>query len=151
MMNLADPTWAWYKSVNFYLVLAFGFGTYLLWGFIYEAVLAEHGKKYVTAATEIEIKDLKVKIRQIEKEVIDLKKQLSDLQKEFEGLKIEIESLRKELDAAALRPEELLRNMENFYAGWLGFLNGISESNLQKASCEAVYKTFNQSLRQQLN
>ena len=53
MMGISDSGWAWYKSVNFYLVLAFGFATYLLWGFIYEAAIKEHEKKNVNAKTMI--------------------------------------------------------------------------------------------------
>jgi len=151
LMGIADDSWAWYKSVNFYLVLAFGFGTYMLWGFIYEAVLNEHSKKNVNARIEIEIKGLKKRIREIENEIISSQKEMSELQKQIDGLKLEIEKLKKDLDAVLLKPEELLRNMENFYAGWLGFLNGLSENHIQKPICEEIYKTFHQSLKEQLN
>jgi hypothetical protein len=151
LMGIADQDWVWYKSVNFYLVLAFGFGTYMLWGFIYEATLSEHSKKNVNARVEIEIKGLKKRIREIENEIIAAKKGLSEMQNQIDGLKLEIGRLKKDLDTAMLKPEELLRNMENFYAGWLGYLNGISENNIQKPTCEQIYRTFNQSLKQQLN
>ena len=151
LMGVADADWAWYKSVNFYLVLAFGFGTYMLWGFIYEATLSEHAKKNVNARAEIEIKGLKKRIREIEYEIIAAKKELSDMQKQIDGLRLEIEKLKKDLDTALLKPEELLRNMENFYAGWLGYLNGISENNILKPNCDQVYMTFHQSLKEQLN
>lgn len=151
MMGIADPDWVWYKSVNFYLVLAFGFGTYLLWGFIYEAVMKEHSKKNVNVRVELEIKALKKRIREIENEILAAKKEMSEMQKQIDGLKLEIEKLKKDLEAVLLKPEELLRNMENFYAGWLGYLNGISETNANKSSCEQIYKTFHQSLKTQLN
>ena len=150
MMGIADPDWVWYKSVNFYLVLAFGFGTYLLWGFIYEAVMKEHSKKNVNVRVELEIKALKKRIREIENEILAAKKEMSEMQKQIDSLKLEIEKLKKDLEAALLKPEELLRNMENFYAGWLGYLNGISETNANKSSCEQIYKTFHQSLKTQL-
>ena len=149
MMGVADATWVWYKSVNFYLVLAFGFGTYLLWGFMYEAAITENEKKNVNAKTEIEIKGLKKRIRELENEIISQKENIKELQKEIDGLKIEIESLKKQLEQASLKPEELKRNMEHFYAGWLGFLNGSNNNN--KISCESIYKQFRESLNQQLN
>ena len=151
LMGVADLGWVWYKSVNFYLVLAFGFGTYMLWGFIYEATLSEQSKKNVNARVEIEIKWLKKRIREIEFEIIAAKKELSAMQKQIDSLRLEIEKFKKDLEAALLKPEELLRNMENFYAGWLGYLNGFSENNMQKPYCEAIYKTFQQSLKEQLN
>lgn len=151
MMGIADTTWVWYKSVNFYLVLAFGFGTYLLWGFIYEASLTEHEKKNVNAKAEIEIKGLKKRIREIENEIIAKQADIMELQKQIDALKIEIEGLKKQLDQASLKPEELRRNMEQFYAGWLVFLNGTNEVNSHKESCAAIYKQFQESLKQQLN
>ena len=151
MMGIADPTWVWYKSVNFYLVLAFGFGTYLLWGFIYEATLAEHEKKNVNAKAEIEIKGLKKRIREIENEIISNKANMVELQKQIDSLKIEIEVLKKQLEQASLKPEELRRNMEQFYAGWLVFLNGTNELNINKESCENIYKQFQESLNLKLN
>ena len=142
MMGIADPTWVWYKSVNFYLVLAFGFGTYLLWGFIYEASLTEHEKKNVNAKAELEIKGLKKRIREIENEILLCHADILDLQKQIDSLKIEIEALKKQLDQASLKPEELRRNMEQFYAGWLVFLNGTNELNVNKELCVNVYKQF---------
>ena len=62
MMGVADNGWIWYKSVNFYLVLTFGFGTYLLWGFLYEAAIKENEKKNVSAKGEIDIKGHKTKL-----------------------------------------------------------------------------------------
>ena len=151
MMGIADTTWVWYKSVNFYLVLAFGFGTYLLWGFIYEASLTEHEKKNVNAKAEIEIKGLKKRIREIENEIIALQADIVELQKQIDSLKIEIEGLKKQLEQASLKPEELRRNMEQFYAGWLVFLNGTNELNINKASCVTIYRQFQESLKLQLN
>jgi hypothetical protein len=73
MVGVPDLDWAWYTSINFYLVLAFGFGTYLLCGILYESALAEHNKKKVNASVELEIIGLKAKIRELEKEIITQK------------------------------------------------------------------------------
>ena len=146
MMGIADTDWAWYKSVNFYLVLAFGFGTYLLWGFMYEAAIKEHEKKNVNAKAEIEIKGIKKRIREVENEIIRHKQEINELQKLVDALQLVIESLKKDLEKAMAKPETLLRNMENFYAGWLQFLNGSNNSETKRMSCESIYKNFHQSL-----
>lgn len=151
MMGIADTSWIWYKSVNFYLVLAFGFGTYLLWGFMYEAALTEHEKKNVNAKAEIEIKGLKNRIREVENEIIIQKENIKELQKQIDAIKIEIDGLKKQLEQASLKPEELRRNMEHFYSGWLAFLNGSAENNDKKDSCATIYKQFQESLNYQLN
>lgn len=151
MVGVADKDWVWFKSINFYLVLAFGFGTYLLWGLIYEAALHEHEKKNINAKVEIEIIGLKEKIRELEKEIIAQKEMTKNMQKQIDALKLEIEKLRKQMEQSSLRPEELKRNMEHFYAGWLAYLYGINEHNPKLVPCESVYKTFQESINTQLN
>lgn len=146
MMGIADAGWTWYKSVNFYLVLAFGFGTYMLWGFMYEAAIKEHEKKNVNAKTEIEIKNIKKRIREIEDEIIRHKQEITELQKLVDALSLAIENLKKDLEKALTKPETLLRNMENFYAGWLQYLNGSNNNETKRMNCEAIYKNFHQSL-----
>lgn len=146
MVGVADADWVWYKSINFYLVLAFGFGTYLLWGILYEAALTEHEKKNINARVEIEIIGLKGKIRELEKEIIAQKEIVKEMQKQIDALKLEIEKLKKQMEQAFLRPEELKRNMEHFYAGWLAYLHGISEQNSKLIPCESVYRKFQESI-----
>ena len=144
MMGVADEGWIWFKSVNFYLVLSFGFGTYLLWGFMYEAAHTEHDKKNVNAKAEIEIKGMKKRIREIENEIIGQKKEINELQKIIEELKLAIEKLKKDLEEALMKPETLLRNMENFYAGWLQYLNNTTGNEGKIQTCETIYKNFHQ-------
>lgn len=144
MMGVADEGWVWFKSVNFYLVLSFGFGTYLLWGFLYEAAHHEHDKKNVNAKAEIEIKGMKKRIREVENEIIGQKKEMGELQKMVDALKLAVESLKKDLEAALMKPETLLRNMENFYAGWLQYLNNTTGNEGKIQACETIYKNFHQ-------
>ncbi len=146
MMGIGDSEWGWFKSVNFYLVLAFGFGTYMLWGFIYEAAIKENEKMNVNAKTEIEIKGIKKRIREIENEIIKHKQEISELQKLIDSLRLTIEDLKKDLERALTKPETLLRNMENFYAGWLNYLNGSNSNENKKMTCETIYKNFHQML-----
>lgn len=142
MMGIADANWIWYKSVNFYLVLAFGFGTYMLWGFIYEAAIKEYGKKDISIRVQIEIKGIKKRITELENEIIGHKSEIGDLQKQIDVLKFTIENLQRHLETALTRPDTLLRNMENFYAGWLQYLNGTSNNESKIIACENIYKGF---------
>jgi hypothetical protein len=50
------------------------------------------------------------------------------------------------MEQSSLRPEELKRNMEHFYAGWLAYLHGISEQNAKLIPCEVIYKQFHESI-----
>ena len=151
MIGRPDTDWAWYKSINFYLVLTFGFGTYILWGFLYEAAIAEYQKKNVNASAQIEIISLKKQIRLLENEIILEKEKIKELEKKIEALNKEIETLKKQKEYDSLRPEELRRNMEHFYSGWLRYLLGANEKNINKEPCEVIYKKFQESLNISLN
>ena len=151
MIGRPDTDWAWYKSINFYLVLTFGFGTYILWGFLYEAAIAEYQKKNVIASAQIEIISLKKQIRLLENEIILEKEKIKELEKKIEALNKEIETLKKQMEYDSLRPEELRRNMEHFYSGWLRYLLGANEKNINKEPCEVIYKKFQESLNISLN
>lgn len=151
MVGMGDAGWIWYKSINFYLVLVFGFCVYLLWGLIYEAAMGEASRKNIHAVTQQEIKGLKVKISKLEKEMQKDKKDIKDLQKQIDKLVLEIAELKKSLEISQLNPEQLLRSLENFYNGWLAYLLGLSESHEKKAICESVYTQFRQSLTAKMN
>ncbi len=144
MMGIADPSWTWYKSVNFYLVIVFGFVAYILFGFMYEAVMKEWAKRNINAVVELEIKNLKSIIRSLEKEIIQHKVELKDLKKQIDALLLSIKNLTKELERVLTRPETLKRNMENFYAGWLHYLNGSDALEARKFECDKIYQSFNQ-------
>ena len=57
-----------------------------------------------------------------------------------------IESIKKDLERALTKPETLLRNMENFYAGWLQYLIGSAGFESKRIACESIYKDFHQAL-----
>jgi len=151
MIGRADNEWAWYKSINFYLVLTFGFGTYILWGVLYESAIAEYQKKNLTATANIEISSLKNQIRILENEILTEREKIKDLEKQIEALNKEIVAIKKELEYTTQRPEELKRNMEHFYSGWLRYLLGANENNAKKDSCDMVYKRFQDSINISLN
>ncbi|MBK9023822.1 MAG: hypothetical protein IPL69_07575 [Saprospiraceae bacterium] len=144
MMGIEDPSWIWYKSINFYLVIVFGFVAYILFGIMYEAVMKEWSKRNINAVVELEIKNLKSIIRGLEKEIIQHKVELKELKKQVDELILLIKNLTKELERVLTKPETLKRNMENFYAGWLTYLNGSEALEERKFECDRIYQRFNQ-------
>ena len=121
----------------------------MLWGFLYEASIQEYGKRNLDAKTEIEINGIKAQVRILENEIIQLKKDISELQNLIDTLILVIENLKKQLEIAVTKPETLLRNMENFYAGWLQYLNGFNGNETKRTTCEGIYRGFHQSLNTQ--
>jgi len=92
----------------------------------------------------LEIKNLKSIIRGLEKEIIQHKVELKELKKQVDELILLIKNLTKELERVLTKPETLKRNMENFYAGWLTYLNGSEALEERKFECDKIYQRFNQ-------
>lgn len=146
MMGLADATWKWYTSVNFYLVLAMGFGVYLVWGFLFEQALHEHDKKNMQLMANLEIKRLKAQLKLLEAALMAIHENVTRLETQIKQLVDEINHLQKQMDHALLNPDELLRNLESFYSGWLQYISG-RETNLQQANhCNDVFLNYRKEL-----
>lgn len=142
MAGLPDADWKFYASINFYLVLLFGFCAYLVWGTMYELILKEKTKKNTDIKAEIIITDLKKKLGDQKLELQQMQTRIKELEGEINGIKLQLEKLRKDLEAAMVNPDELARNLQSFYKGWLQYLNGSSELQAQKVQCEAVFTEF---------
>jgi branched-subunit amino acid transport protein len=142
MAGVADENWSFLTSINFYLVLAFGFVAYLVWGYMYDLMLKEKNKKNAEVCAELVIKDLKNKIRKQKKLIADLNAKVLDLECRVNMLQEKIEELKKELDKAMLNPDLLSQNLTSFYMGWRQFLNGSPDFDSKKDECEQVYNEF---------
>ena len=142
MAGIADADWNFLTSINFYLVLAFGFLAYLVWGYLYELMLKERNKKNAAITAALVIKDLKAKIRKQKDFIADLKATVLDLESKVKTLEEKMEELKKELDKAMLNPDLLSQNLTSFYMGWRQFLNGSPDFDSKKDECEQVYNEF---------
>jgi hypothetical protein len=142
MMRMPDQDWFFLTSSNFYIVLVFGFGAYMLWGFLFEACIQEWQKRDMQANLQIEIEGIKRKIQELELQIIDLRKAINEMQQQIAGVKLRIEHLKNSLENTLLKPSTLLRNMENFYAGWLHFLNSTNSKAELLYSCDNIFKSF---------
>ena len=90
MAGVPDADWKFYNSINFYLVLLFGFCAYLVWGQMYEMVIKEKSKKNTDIKAEIiinglketmkeqkqDLQQLEVRVKQLEAEIAIIKQQL---------------------------------------------------------------------------
>jgi len=146
MAGLPDADWKFYTSINFYLVLLFGFCAYLVWGTMYELLLKEKSKKNTDIKAEIMIADLKKRLGDQKQELQQLQTRIKELESDVNTIKLQLEKLRKDLETAMVNPDELARNLQSFYKGWLQYLNGSSELQVQKVQCEVVFADFMSSL-----
>ncbi|WP_232804633.1 hypothetical protein [Salegentibacter maritimus] len=142
MAGIAGDDWNFLTSINFYLVLAFGFVAYLVWGYMFDLMLKEKNKKNAEISAALVIKDLKTKIRKQKDLIADLKATVLDLESRVNMLEEKMEELKKELDKAMLNPDLLSQNLTSFYMGWRQFLNGSPDFDSKKEECEKVYNEF---------
>lgn len=146
MMNMADEGWKWYASINFYLVLAFGFGGYMVWGLLYEAAIAEKGKKNVEVRGKVLIDALKDKIRKLAEEIEELRQRAIGFENEMNRLRLEIGQMTRSMERTLINPQQLLQYYEAFYNGWLRYVNQLPNKEQMRASCEEVLLGCRQSI-----
>jgi hypothetical protein len=142
MAGMPDLEWNFYTSINFYLVLLFGFAAYLVWGFTFEMMINEKIKKSKEIKASILIKGLKKQISELKENIVKLDEKIKLLEGQIQILKQQIEKLKRNLESAMQNPDELSRNLTSFYLGWRQFLNGSSEFDEIKIECENTYNNF---------
>ncbi len=142
MAGMADENWYFLTSINFYLVLVFGFLVYLLWGYMYELMIKEKNKKNAAVCAEIIIKGLKKEIRELKNNIKTLEAKVIELESKIDTLQQRIEQMKKDLEKAMINPDLLSQNLTSFYMGWRQFLNGSEDFETKKVDCENAYQEF---------
>ena len=147
MAGVADADWCFYSSINFYMVLLFGFCAYLVWGYMFEMMLKEKNKKTGDARAALIIKGLKEEIKILKNELQILEAKIIELETQIKNILSQLEQLKKDLESRMLNPDALSQNLTSFYMGWRQYLNG-TDLSLEKVKCE---ETFNDFMQAQFN
>lgn len=144
MAGVADAEWSFYTSINFYMVLLFGFCAYLVWGYMFEMMLKEKNKKTGDIKAALIIKGLKEEIKTLKSELQVLETKIIELETQIKSILSQLEQLRKDLEGRLLNPDVLSQNLTSFYMGWRQYLNG-TDLSLEKVKCEETFNDFIQS------
>lgn len=147
MAGVADADWCFYTSINFYMVLLFGFCAYLVWGYMFEMMLREKRKKNGDVKASLIIKGLKEDIKTLKSELSVLESKIIEFEAQIKIILSQLEQLKKELENRMLNPDALSQNLTSFYMGWLQYLNGTDLTS-EKVRCE---ETFNDFMQAQFN
>lgn len=143
MAGVADADWSFYSSINFYMVLLFGFCAYLVWGYMFEMMLKEKNKKTGDARAALIIKGLKEEIKILKNELQILEAKIIELETQIKNILSQLEQLKKDLESRMLNPDALSQNLTSFYMGWRQYLNG-TDLSLEKVKCEETFNDFMQ-------
>jgi hypothetical protein len=147
MAGVADSEWNFYSSINFYMVLLFGFCAYLVWGYMFEMMLKEKNKKTGDVRAALMIKGLKEEIKILRSELEMLETKIIELETQIKTIISQLEQLKMDLENRMLNPDALSQNLTSFYMGWRQYLNG-TDLSLEKDRCEG---TFNEFIQTQFN
>jgi hypothetical protein len=142
MAGIADADWHFYSSINFYMVLLFGFCAYLVWGYMFEMMLKEKNKKTGDVRAALIIRGLKEEIAALRVELQVLETKIIELETQIKNLFSQLEQLKQDVENTMLRPDALSQNLTSFYMGWRQFLNGTSDLSVEKVRCEETFKDF---------
>jgi len=130
MTGLADPDMPWFNhmlSVNFWLVLAFGYVAYIVWGQLWEAWTEEREKKNAGRMSYIQIQNLKKNIDSHEAQIMKYKTEVNNLKSDIDSLNKDIERLKNEMNYVVYSRQDLSRKLNTFFDGWLIFLSTDSQ------------------------
>jgi prefoldin subunit 5 len=151
LAGISDGEWHYYTSINFYLVLLFGFAAYLVWGYMFEMMLKEKTKKSVDIKAAIIIKGLKEEISLLRIELNNLETRIIELETQLKAVTSQIEQLKKELEKSMQNQDALSQNLTSFYMGWQQYLNNTTEFVIEKEQCEQIFNEFIQLQFHQVN
>ena len=142
LSGIAEENWKFWASENFYLVLAFGYLAYLVFGYVYQLMIEEKIKKNPKKIALRKIQHLKDQIQKINLTINQFETKIVALESQVKILENKIELLTKRLNEPLINPDVLSKSLNSFYIGWIQFLNGSSDYKQEKLECESAYRTF---------
>lgn len=145
MAGIADTGWKFYLSINFYMVLVFGFCAYLVWGYVFEMMLTEKNKKKGDIKASLIIMGLKQEIKSLKEQLQFLEIKIIEIETQINAITSQVDQLKENLENNMLKPDALSQNLTSFYMGWIQYLNG-TDLDIEKEKCEVAYDEFMKSL-----
>ena len=131
LIGLEDNT-PWHHSMNFWLVIVFGYVAYMAWALVFQLYHAERKNRNPLHTANFEIQGLKQEIKALRDEIREHRNDLTQIRINIEQFNQEIERLCKQLERALQDPDLLQHSLHQFFGGWLRYIkSGISRSSAQ--------------------
>lgn len=132
------------QDMNFWLIIFAGFVTYLIWGFLFDKLMAEYEKFDVI---KVQIKLRQSEINEIEKELKVYQDKTDELNSRIVEIEKEIKVAEENLGATFFKPKEFEHIVYQFTSGWLQFVEGglittEEKKNLLRGELSTVTKKF---------
>lgn len=142
LMGLSDGTWVFYKSFVFYLVLFFGFFTSIGWSLVLHKLAHEFESANPERENYDKILDIEKTIRQLYFEKGNTSSARIEKVNTIVSLEEKIKALESRKSNVHYSLVDLEKNIDDFYNGWLSYLNGLKSDLQKKQECENAYTSF---------
>jgi hypothetical protein len=128
-----------FQQINFWLIIFAGFVVYIIWGFIFDLVMLEHGKldkiKNAIRRREKLIADYKIECKNI-------KQKISDAEQKKNSNSGRIKQLDIELEGVIVFFNDVKKEINNFFTGWLNYMSGVGKSTVEITKCTGIKDGF---------
>jgi len=128
-----------FQEVNFWIIIFAGFVVYLIWGLVFSFTMNEYEKM---DKVRFAIKNKEQKIAEYKTECKKYKAKISSLQTEKCNTQGNIDKLRIQLESYVLYFNDVREGVNNYFAGWVGFLKSTNSSQSHIHECEQIKDKF---------
>lgn len=126
------------NAINFWLIIFAGFVVYLIWGFVFDFVLAAFGK----------LDKVKVVLREKDRQIEDGKKQIEEMQQNIDKMshqidyaKTKVKQLNETLNNTII-PREFEVEAFGFMSGWLAWMKGSGKTAIEMEEASTIVHEF---------
>ena len=123
----AEHWWQLLLSIDVLLVIILGFLAYIVWSAIFEQSIKEKNKRDPRKVAAVKIREMEKKIGRLKYKVGELNGKVAELSGQKKVLEEMLINLEKKLNHAFFDQQELEVRLDQFFKGWLHYLNVIDE------------------------
>lgn len=128
-----------FQEVNFWIIIFAGFVVYIIWGLVFSFTMSEYEKM---DKVRFAIKNKEQKLAEYKTDCKKIKETISNLQTEKNNTQGEIDKLKIQLESYVLYFNDVREGINNYFAGWVGFLKSTSSSQSHIQECEQIKEKF---------
>jgi hypothetical protein len=140
LMGIVEKA-AWFESMNFWLVIVFGYVAYMVWGLIFHLFRKERAGRNPVHSANFAIQNLKREIKVIREEIRQHRIEVNTINTTLEGYRQELEHMKKQLTQSLQDPDLLLHRLYQFYSGWLRYLNAGNMDGI-RSECTRLFESY---------
>ncbi len=132
------------QEVNFWIIIFAGFVVYIIWGLVFSFTMSEFEKmdkvRFAIKNKEQKLAEYKIDCKKIREKISILKAEKNNTQGEINKLRIQSESY-------VLYFNDVREGINNYFAGWVGYLKSTSSTLAHIQECEQIKEKFLSELR----